>query len=51
MPCQFSHTVEFHLKPWLTLLLTLILCVNHNSRDRAEGGAGGALAPPTFLQE
>ena len=20
-------------------------------RDRAEGGAGGALAPPTFLQE
>ena len=21
------------------------------SRDRAEGGAGGALAPPTFLQE
>ena len=22
-----------------------------NYRDRAEGGAGGALAPPTFLQE
>ena len=29
----------------------LINSRGNSSRDRAEGGAGGALAPPTFLQE